>query len=293
MAARASPGAEPTLKERIASTLIERGLGVVAGFFILLLAHFLGQFLKAIVLKQGKVSLKEIIRHPAETARARRYEDKQLKKTRLLFVVLGQIVYFAVMIVAVMIVMRVLGIEAASLIALLGAAGFAVGLAFQGVLSDFSAGILLAVFQTYSIGDIIEVDGIQGRVMDFNMVHTVLLRNGTNTLITIPNRSIMDSAIENHTRREKRSVVIEILASNKNKDFNKIMDVLKAEVAKIPEVLTDPAPVFGVSDMSQVGTQLVTRVTIKSDDYPAALGMIRLRLRQALADANVELVDPF
>ena len=103
-----------------------------------------------------------------------------------------------------------LGIETTSIIAMLGAAGLAIGLALQGSLANFAAGILIVIFRPYKVGDYIEAGSAAGTVLDIQIFSTVL-KTPDNKVVVVPNGTIMDSSIINYTGQETRRV--DIIAS--------------------------------------------------------------------------------
>lgn len=258
-------------KQNLKELAILKVIGIIAGIIILLFAHFIGVYLRGLVIKSSK----------------------KTQKNYLAYTIIGQAIYVTVLIIGLIIVLQLIGIEATSLIAILGTTGIAIGLALQGTLTDISSGILLALFQPYHIGDIVTIDEIQGQVISFNIMHTILQRTDTMTTVTIPNRTILDSPVENHSTQGYIYIIIEALLSNKTSDFEAVLKVFEDEVNRMPVVLKEPAPVYGVADMSEVGTKIRVKLAIKSDDFPTAVPSIKLQIRQALAREKVELVDPY
>lgn len=293
---RKSLTSKTTSKIQISSTsLVQKAIRIVFGVLILGFAHFIGYQLKSLIYMQGRNDIKDMVRKNTTDGSVQTKTDnlKQAKQTKLVFVTLGQITYYGIMIVGVLIVLKVLGIETASIIAIIGTIGFALGLALQGSLSDIASGILLALLQLYSIGDIIQVDETEGKVKDFNMFHTVIEDIHTNTVITIPNRKIQEGVVINHTKAKVRIVVVDILVSNKTADFNKVIRMVQEEIDKMPGVLRDPAPVVGVASMAEVGTTVRAKVAIPTTEYPDMVIPIKTAIREVLAKNNVVLVDPF
>lgn len=282
----------PPLTPELRTSLLEKGMYFLVGIVILVFAHFVGSSIKNAIYKKGIEDINDI-----KTAKGGNPNDntKQIKKTKLLFIILGQMAYYIVVGFAVLIVMKLLGIEATSIIAILGATGFTIGLALQGTLSDISSGVLLGLYQTYTIGDLIEFDNVKGRVKDFNLTRTILTDMDTNALIIIPNRLISETTLINHTRSEHRRIKFEINVSNKYNDFEKLIQSLKEELSKNPRVQTNQdAPIIvGVSDMGDVGTKITVKFYIATSDYPAIVLPIQSRIRQFLADNQVPMVDPF
>lgn len=277
-----------------ASTIIQKASRIVFGFLILGMAHFIGYQLKALIYMQGRHDIKDIVRKDiSDGVQTKSDNMKQAQQTKLVFVTLGQFTYYTVMVVGVLIVLKILGIETASIIALIGTIGFALGLALQGSLSDIASGILLALLQMYSIGDVIQIDEVEGKVKDFNMFHTVIEDIHTNTIVTIPNRKIQEGVVINHTKAKIRVVVVDMLVSNKTEDFDKVILLIKQAIDNIPMVLKDPEPVVGVFSMADVGTTVRAKVAIPTSEYPNMVIPIQTAIRDVLAKNNVVLVDPF
>lgn len=275
------------------SKLLEKGLSLLVGILILSVAHLIGSRVKREIYLRGVDDIKDRRAKAAdETNLSSSEKSKQLRKTKLLFVILGQVAYYGIVTIAVLIILKLLGIEATSIIALLGATGFTLGLALQGTFSDVTSGVLLALHQTYSIGEIVEIDGHKGRVMDFNMTHTILEDMDTRSMVIIPNRKISDSTIVNHTRPDVKRLLFEINISNKYEDWETLAKALKDLVSKYPGVLGEE-PRVGVSDMSDVGTRMSVRFSVSSADMSAIHIPLRTHIRQFLVTQKVPLVDPF
>ena len=117
-----------------------------------------------------------------------------------------------------------LGIETTSIIAMLGAAGLAIGLALQGSLANFAAGILIVIFRPYKVGDYIEAGSAAGTVLDIQIFSTVL-KTPDNKVVVVPNGTIMDSSIVNYTGQETRRVDI-IASCGYEDDIDKVKNIL-------------------------------------------------------------------
>jgi small conductance mechanosensitive channel len=276
--------------------VMSRGLNVVVGIIILVIAHFLGVLAKAAIKNAGdrKVSVYVQDKQQAAEDEVNRHTlYTHVSNVSLMYVTIASLSYWVIMILAIVLVLRVLGVEAASIITIIGAAGFAVGLAVQGTLTDISSGIVLAILQYYTVGDIIEIDGKSGYVREFNLINTVVEDVLTRAYVNIPNRKVQEAILYNHTRLPKRMVVFDILLSNKNKDFVGIINLIGDVVMRFPNILPDPKPIIGVSDMSEVGTSLRVRAWIERSHYPLIIVQLQSAVRQALANAGVEMTDPF
>lgn len=267
--------------------LIYKGFQVIVGIVILIFAHIIAKIVSNTLMKMGRNEYKQESTH-TDGITQQEYTD-QVAKTNLIFLTLGNMSYYAILLVAFFIVLRVLGIESTSLIALLGTTGLAIGLAIQGTLSDIASGVLLAIFQTYSIGEVIEVDGRIGKVIDFTILNTVLEEIDTGTVITIPNRKIQDSIIQNHTRNPVRFMVYKLAVSNKPINLDKLQTTLTDILGQIKGVLKDPAPTVDVDDVTPMATILQFRVAIESKYYANLLDPLRTKIREVLIAEKVEL----
>ena len=268
----------------------ERGLSLVTGIAIVVVAHVLGSVLKSYMYKLGEEAPPPE-RQANEVPLSTEQVNVQGQKTKITFVVLGHVVYYTVLIVGIMIVFKVVGLETTGLLAIIAAMGFAIGLALQGVLGDIASGILIALFQIYTIGEIIDYNGQQGRVQDFTLFNTILLDIPTNTTITIPNRKIQDGPIKNLSRQKVHFITVDVLVSNSNKDFLKIVSVIREAARSVPFFLTSaPLSVF-LTDIGKGGTTIRAKVPVTPANIVPAGGAIRLAIRNALARENVAMLD--
>ena len=273
------------LESKWTEQLAFKGLQVLVGIGILIFAHLIAKVVSNTLMKMGMGELTLI----KEDGVTQQEKTQQQAKTNLIFVTLGNMSYYAVMILAFFIVLRVLGIESTSLIAVLGTTGLAIGLAIQGTLSDIASGVLLAIFQTYSIGEVIEVDGKIGKVVDFTILNTVIQEVETDTIITIPNRKIQDSIIQNHTRNPVRYIMYQLAVANQPIDMDKLRSSLKDQLTQIKGVLSDPPPSADVQDMTAFATILQIKVAIDSQYFVDLTDPLRTKIRDILIANKVVL----
>ena len=140
-----------------------------------------------------------------------------------------------------------LGIQTASLVAIIGAAGLAIGLALQGSLANFAAGVLMIIFRPYKLGDLVQVAGTEGFVEEVD-VFTTTLRLPDKTKIIIPNGQIMNDQITNYTESEDRRLDL-IVGIGYDDDIDKARDVLLSAVKESEYVLDEPAPAVSVAEL--------------------------------------------
>lgn len=158
-----------------------------------------------------------------------------------------------------------LGVDTTSLIALVGAAGLAVGLALQGSLQNFAAGVMLLVFRPFKEGDFIEAAGVAGVVEHISIFNTVM-RTGDNKEIIIPNGNIYSGVITNYSARDTRRVDM-VFGIGYDDDLKKAKALLEEIVNSDERVLKDPAPVIAVSELADSSVNFVVRPWAKSGDY--------------------------
>ena len=183
----------------------------------------------------------------------------------LLIKFLGNILRTLLLIVVVLAAISQLGIQTTSLIAVLGAAGLAVGLALQGSLANFAAGVLVIIFRPYKIGDYVEAGGVAG-VIDDVQIFTTELKTGDNRKIIVPNGQMMSGAITNYSSHDTRRVDL-VASVGYDADIDVVRRVLEEVVAKDARVLESPAPNIRMSAMLDSSVNWIVRPWVKASDY--------------------------
>lgn len=162
-------------------------------------------------------------------------------------------------------VIQMIGVETTSFIAVLGAAGLAIGLAFQGTLANFAGGALLLVFKPYKVGDLIEAQGQLGVVKEIQIFTTILLSPQNKTII-LPNGAVSNGDITNYTTEGKIRVDLTVGISY-NSDIKKAKNILMDVMKSDENVLSDPAPFVGVSELADSSINLAVRPWSKPEHY--------------------------
>lgn len=157
------------------------------------------------------------------------------------------------------------GIQTASLVAIMGAAGLAVGLALQGSLSNFAAGVLILIFRPYKIGDFVELAGTAGTVVGVQ-IFTTELATPDNKQIIVPNASAMGGIITNVSAKPTRRVDM-VFGIGYSDDIDKARDVILDILNSDERVLKDPAPQVAVSELADSSVNFVTRPWVNAADY--------------------------
>lgn len=158
-----------------------------------------------------------------------------------------------------------LGVDTTSLIALVGAAGLAVGLALQDSLKNFAAGVMLIVFRPFREGDFVEAGGVSGIVEHVTIFNTVM-RTPDNREVIVPNGAIYSGVIINYSARDTRRVDM-VFGIGYEDDLKKAKTILEEILANDDRVLKDPAPVVAVSELADSSVNFVVRPWVKSADY--------------------------
>ena len=159
----------------------------------------------------------------------------------------------------------IVGIETTSIVGMLAAAGFAVGLALQGSLGNFAAGILVLVLRPYKVGDMVEINGRFGKVEEIHVFNTVLSTPGLKTLI-IPNGKVVDDTIVNFS--EKGAIRLELnVTMPYEESFPKVQGIILETLKNIPLVLENPTPEVGIENFDTHNIMLTVRPYVHPDDY--------------------------
>jgi len=225
-----------------------------------------------------------ILRKVADRIMQRSKMDDMLRKF------LTNIIYAILMVFVVIATIGALGIQTASLVAVIGAAGLAVGLALQGSLANFAAGVLMIIFRPYKLGDLVNVAGTEGFVEEVE-VFTTVLRTPDKTKVIIPNGQIMSDQIINYTDSELRRMEITVGIGYED-DIDKARDTIVAAVKASPFVVDEPAPGVSVSELGDSSVNLAVRPWVKSAKYAPASHDLNERVKKALDAANISIPYP-
>lgn len=177
----------------------------------------------------------------------------------------GRIAHAAVIIVASISALTRLGIETTSLAAIVAAAGLAIGLALQGSLANFAAGVIVVMFRPFKVGDFIEAGGTAGIVEEIHIFHT-LLRSTDNIQLVVPNSAITGGNIMNYSAKPTRRIDL-VVGCGYSDDLKQVKQLLNEIIANEPRVLADPAPVVAVSELADSSVNFVVRPWVANADY--------------------------
>ena len=183
-----------------------------------------------------------------------------------------------------------IGVQTTSFIALLGAAGLAVGLALQGSLSNFASGVLIIVLRPFKTGEYIEAAGAEG-VVDSVQIFATTLTTTDNKIVVVPNSAILDGNIVNYSRMPTRRIDLMIGVSY-SADLAKTKAVLEKVLKANSKVLKTPAPQVAVAELGDSCINLVVRPWVNSDDYWPVRFELMEAIKNGLDEAEIEIPFP-
>jgi small conductance mechanosensitive channel len=177
----------------------------------------------------------------------------------------GNILYVAVLAFVIVAALSQVGIQTASFIAVVGAAGLAIGLALQGSLSNFAAGVLMAVFRPFKVGDFIEAGGTAGIVEEIQ-IFTTQLRSPDNKTIIIPNSAILGGNIVNYSTKETRRVDV-VAGIGYGDDIDAAKAILREIVEADARILKEPETAIVLTELADSSVNITVRAWVNSADY--------------------------
>jgi small conductance mechanosensitive channel len=252
----------------IQTTGVDLGIRVITAIVI----FFIGKWVVALVIK----GLTKAMQKGDVDMTLRRFVANLARMVLMLFVIIAAINH--------------LGIQTASLIAVLGAAGLAVGLALQGSLSNFAAGVLIVLFRPYKVGDWIEGGGVSGAVVEVQILTTVL-KTGDNKRVIIPNSQIMGTTITNYSANDTRRVDL-VVGVSYSDDLDKVRRELEDLVAADERILKDPAPTIAVSELADSSVNFVLRPWVNTADYWAVYFDLTERVKKRFDEVGISIPFP-
>jgi small conductance mechanosensitive channel len=203
---------------------------------------------------------------------------------------LARMTFVALFITAIVAALGTLGVDMTAALALMGAAGLAVGLALQGSLSNFAAGIMLILFRPFKAGDFVEAAGVSGFVQQIDLFNTVLL-TPDNREVTVPNAQITAEPITNYSARPTRRVDL-VVSISYGDDIAKAKEVIAETLASDERVLADPEPMIMVLELGESSVDIAVRPWVKTADYWNARGDLLHAVKTRLEAAGLSIPFP-
>ena len=211
------------------------------------------------------------------------------KVDRALSSFIGSLVSIVLRVLLLISVASMIGVETTSFIAMIGAAGLAIGLALQGSLANFAGGVLIMLFRPFRAGDWIEAQGVSGSVDSIQIFHTTL-KTADNKVVIVPNGALSNGHITNYSREPRRRADINI-GIDYSSDIKKAREVL-LEIAQDPRVHVEPAPVVFVTGLGDSAVNLSLRVWVATGDFwPVTFSFTELA-KERLTEAGIGIPFP-
>lgn len=183
-----------------------------------------------------------------------------------------------------------LGIDTTSLVALVGAAGIAIGLALKDSLQNFAAGVMLIIFKPFKVGDFVDAAGVMGIVESVGIFSSAM-RTGDNKAIIIPNGSIYQGTITNYSAKPTRRVDM-VFGIGYDDDIKLAKEILERLLAEDERVLKDPAPVVALSELGDSSVNFIARPWVNSGDYWAVAWEMNEKVKTAFDEAGISIPYP-
>ncbi len=183
-----------------------------------------------------------------------------------------------------------LGVQTASFVAIIGAAGLAVGFALQGSLANFASGVMLIIFRPFRVGDYVTAGGESGTIEEIHIFHTVM-NTPDNKRIIIPNSQVTGGSITNYSANDTRRIDL-VFGIGYDDDIKKAKDILVRLVNEDERVLKDPAPTVAVSELGDSSVNFVTRPWVKTADYWAVYFDLTEKVKQTFDQEGISIPFP-
>ena len=193
-------------------------------------------------------------------------------------------------VLVVITVMTMIGIQMTSFIAIIGAAGLAVGFALQGTLQNFAGSVMILIFKPFVVGEFIEAMGYKGVVKEIQIFITILLTPDNQTVI-LPNGPLSNSSIKNYTRQNKRRVDL-VFGISYTDDMGKARDIIMEVIKTNDKILPDPAPFVAVGELGDSSVNLYTRPWVKTEDYWSVYFFMHEEVKKAFDQNGISIPFP-
>lgn len=200
------------------------------------------------------------------------------------------LVYFGLLAFVVLAALSLVGVPVTSFVAVVGAVGLAVALAFQGTLSNLASGLMILTFRPFKVGDFVEIGGTSGTVEEVG-VFSSILATPDNIQITVPNSQIYDQLIKNYSANPTRRIDL-VVGVGYDDDLNVAIETVRTVLSADERILAEPEPVIAVSEMADSSVNLVVRPWVNGPDYWATRWDLTKALKERLEAAGLSIPYP-
>jgi small conductance mechanosensitive channel len=256
------------LIDSITQISVDFGLRILYAVLII----FVGRWIVKLLLKIIKTAL----------------EKTSIEETVRIFI--ANLLNTLLMVIIFIAAINQLGIETTSIIAMLGAAGLAIGLSLQGSLANFAAGILVVTFKPYKVGDYIEAGSAAGTVLDIQIFSTVL-KTGDNKIVIIPNGIIMKDSIVNYSGQATRRVDI-VASCGYEDDIDKVKEILWDILNQEDRILAEPEPKIAVYELADNSINFIVRPWVNSSDRSNVKYSILEQIKKRFDEEGISIPYP-
>lgn len=273
-----SVGIETSLTDGLneAQTWIANNSDLLVQYSVNIISAILILFIGNIVVKMIANSVAKVL------------DKKKMDKAVIEFI--HGIVRYLLLVIVLIAALSRIGVQTASVVAVIGAAGLAIGLALQGSLSNFAAGVLIVAFRPFKSGDYVEVSGVAGSVEAIQIFQTVL-KTPDHKMVVVPNSGVIGSPITNYSRHDTRRVDLVIGVSYKA-DLQQTKQVIRETLEKDPRILKNPDMTIGVLALADSSVNFVVRPWCKTEDYWSVYFDSTQAIKEALDKAGIEIPFP-
>lgn len=202
----------------------------------------------------------------------------------------GSILNAVLLLFVIIAALNQLGVDTSSLVALIAAAGLAIGLALQGSMQNFAAGVMILVFKPFKLGDFIEAGGVSG-VVEKIQIFSTQMRTGDNKEVIVPNGAIYSGAITNFSARDTRRVDM-VFGIGYDDDIRLAKSILEKLVSEDSRILPEPVPVIALSELADSSVNFVVRPWVNSGDYWAVMWDMNEKVKLAFDEAGISIPYP-
>jgi len=256
------------LTNQIWELIVKFGVNILAAIVVLIVGIWIAKLIRKMI---GKA-----------------LQKREIDKTLVSF--LANLLYFILLAAVALAALGQLGIETTSFIAVIGAAGLAIGLALQGSLANFASGVLLIIFRPFKVDDFVMIADEEGFIEKIH-IFTTQMKTFDNRTIIIPNSTITSGKIINYTSKEIRRVDLSIGISYGD-NIRKALDALRELCLSHPKILDNPAPYVGVVEYGDSSINLTVRPWCKTGDYWDVFFEINEKMKAALDKNGISIPFP-
>ena len=249
-----------------------------------MLSHYLLQALFALVIFVIGKMVAESVTKLLKKALAKKAIDKAVSSF------IASIAYALLMVAVALMALSQIGVETTSFIAILGAAGLAVGLALKDSLSNFASGVLIIILKPFKAGDFVEAGGVAGSIAKIEIFSTTI-KTGDNKVVIVPNSQITGKAITNFSMEKTRRVDM-IIGVGYDADLKQTKQLLTDIVTNHEKVLADPAPTIAVSELADSSVNFVVRPWCKTEDFWKVKFDLTEQIKISLDEAGITIPFP-